>query len=253
QGEPVKERDKSSSVTVFQDLGIVLKEKGRKQKKRLWEYVASQVWTGLLARYKKETDININAPPPLSLYGENGLVIETCGGISTNKFHSAGYGRIETVNPLNPEGKTQAVYALMFYVGALSKIKDSEGLVHSDFVPRHVLFDTGESALYVIDRQKSFQDYDASKVESEHMKSALLNRVQSLNRQDRHRGVLSLDNMENMFQEGYASIDGRNMLEDTLADITAEFAALGSPLELDMVNMRLNGLQLIKYDQKLIK
>jgi len=132
----------SASISLSSSDGIIAKKKRRLPKKALYEFFSLEVWNRLLERYSSENDLKFRAPKPLGL-----------GGLDTNEpvvymSYLNGYEleklcQMKRTNPVNIVGQETPLPlfpACALHLGALNRIKEYEGLYHTDYTKRHLIF-----------------------------------------------------------------------------------------------------------------
>ncbi len=145
--EYLEERKKSSHITmtnmfaqvdgdIFQ---LMCKEKTRKDLKHVWEFVMMDYWRDLLTRYSQVCGISMSSPRPFWLEG-NKLYMSRETGFISNKMHTH-IALTGQAAPILPGEEPLRVYdSFALHLGALSRIKEREALLHGDYQLRHVLF-----------------------------------------------------------------------------------------------------------------
>ena len=148
--DPIKK--KSSDIEVAVTTGCIKKRKRRAIEKTIYEFLVLGVWNELLKRYSEVNDLKFRAPEPKHIIkynneedqssnypvAENSLIMEFISGHELNKLNQVKRG---TPVQLKDHKLPIPLYpACMYHIGALNQLKEIEGLFHSDYHCRHILF-----------------------------------------------------------------------------------------------------------------
>jgi hypothetical protein len=162
------EKRKSSDVYLFNGMvawkghpnieQLMLKEKRRTEIRLLWEYVMLSTWQKLLAAYSEGEEAVIGAPYPFKVEGNrrtgeyHTLAMTFCPGLILGKLSSKPYDTYAS----HIGGKRVPAYlSIAYYLGRLAGIKESEELLHDDYVLRHLIYDPAPKAVNTVTLQKS--------------------------------------------------------------------------------------------------
>jgi len=158
--------DKSCRTGVTIERATFHKFKIRSESKAWWEFWTLALWNQVTGAYSKKYGIDISAPKPLMFFpgkkvGQNQesnsiettLSMEFATGDNVTKLGQypkrGDYGSYPDWHPASYYKDLFSIVAV--YLGALSKIKENELMVHDDYRPRHVIFDHKKDRLFVYD------------------------------------------------------------------------------------------------------
>lgn len=179
--DPVKK--KSSDIEVAVTTGCIKKRKRRVIEKTIYEFLVLGVWNEILKRYSEVNDLQFRAPLPKYIIKydstknqidndsvkENSLVMEFISGHELNKLNQLKRG---TPVQLKDHKLPIPMYpACIYHIGALNQLKESEGLFHSDYHCRHLLFNfVNPVSIGVVDVENSRIESKADvEIESKNM------------------------------------------------------------------------------------
>jgi len=231
---PVKQ--KSCDLELASSGGIIKKRKRRKPEKTLYEFFALNVWHNLLEEYSKNLGIRLRSPKPLGVgnldkeYSD--LFMGFINGYELNKINCL--GRLTPVKIRGQKYPVPLYPACAFHLGALDEVKEREGLLHSDYAPRHVIFSPIENVeMGVVDLENSRRE-EFSLIRSE--SDSLFSSFQLLTSSERDKNVL----------EGWYS-QGREIIsqgQEKYIDNIVESLNREYDITCDIKNMSLNGIPL---------
>ncbi len=214
-------QNRSSEIEVSPEQGVLLKKKpGRNPVRTAEEFFKLRIWNELLGAHNGVSDqsLHVGSPTPTSLdlqEGEIGMTV--CYGFPVLSVFAKNHPQDTPLLPLY-ESREQIARRL----GRLTRIKQSEGLMHGDFHHRHLLFDPADiergAKLSVIDVENSrvVNDVPSGSVFMED--SALWTQVLSAIGPGKKR-----DAMRRSFTDGYeAPLDYFGIIPDIVAGIYAE-------------------------------
>jgi len=187
-------KNKSSQVAVSSDYGYIKKTKKRRGRKRDAEYYNLAFWDVLLDIYNDKFQTQIFSPTPYLSKGRD-IVMEFSKGVDLQRLFGS-----DTVASSDRE-------KIILLLGKMFKIKDNEGLVHGDFLLRHVLAGEG---LYVIDleRAQTGNEGNGSRDENDKLKSQI-------------KGIHKDDYLESLLSDGYDMIPKIKLSDKVLQHITS--------------------------------
>ena len=151
-------KKKSSVIALASDNGVIRKTKKRKPIKALYELLALDVWSQLLETYSEANRLKFRAPVPRGLHqieGDNpDLFMSYLNGYELKKL-----GQLKRTTPVKIDGQEMPLPlfpACALYLGALNAIKEAEGLYHSDYDGRHIIFSpVSNRSIGVVDVENS--------------------------------------------------------------------------------------------------
>jgi hypothetical protein len=156
--DPVKK--KSSKIALASDSGVILKYKPRRPEKALYEFLSLEVWNQLLEEYSKVNDIFFRAPKPLSLFDSDegiSILMSFLNGYEVQKL-----GVMKRTTPVQIKNQKYPIPlypACALHLGALNRLKEQEGLYHSDYGKRHIIFSpVKDVSIGVVDVENSRRD-----------------------------------------------------------------------------------------------
>lgn len=156
------EKDLSSKITLSSSGGLIKKTKKRKPEKTIYEFLALKVWNEILNIYSNCNDLSFRAPKPIGIVGlENeesqSLIMSFINGYKLKSVSSV--KRSTPVEIKNQNEPLPIFSACAYHLGALNRIKEEEGLYHSDYDGRHVILSpTKNVSIGIIDLENSCID-----------------------------------------------------------------------------------------------
>ncbi len=222
-------KKKSSNITLLPREAILCKVKPRRNPiNSLREFVALHVWERVLSHHTAADDIKIGSPQPIGIDDQYQIFMNFVAGVTGDQtlsgaFRPFGMSRLES-----RMGRLDFITRM----GKLLRLKEVEGLQHSDFLLRHVLYDLVPShsetpKLNVIDVENTSIVDDVAG-ENARMKSFMRNGFSFPGDVDRKKVLF-----ENAFSRGFdAPIDEYSVVRDILSDIKKELGPIVQDVEL---------------------
>ncbi len=155
----------SSQLELASSGGWLVKRKKRDILKTVYEFLALNVWHDLLKSYSDCNDLLFRAPKPIGILRPDSetsaLVMTFLNGYELRKLNQL--RKTIPVKIPQQEEPLPLFSACALYLGALNRIKEWEGLQHSDYDDRHVIFShTGEQpSIGVVDVENTLTNYRA--------------------------------------------------------------------------------------------
>ncbi|RLG11448.1 hypothetical protein DRN73_05335 [Candidatus Pacearchaeota archaeon] len=134
---------------------IIIKQKKKKPTtnlKILWEFLQYKALNILFREYFEETGVISYVPKPLAVFPEDfALLTEFAPGFILKTLE-----KVETDYPANHfKGDNRIEYRVAYHLGFISGIKESNGIYHSDFDLRHVIYDPKRDSSALIDLENT--------------------------------------------------------------------------------------------------
>jgi len=234
--EPVKK--KSSDITLSSASGYIRKHKKRTPEKAIYEFLSLSIWNKVLEEYSRINELKFRAPKPVGLYDlegqEPGIIMTYLNGYELQKINKL---RRTTPVKLNDRSTSVPLYpACALYLGALNRLKEVEGLYHSDFGSRHVIFSPVENvSIGVVDVENSRKEcFEVVSDESAKILSDFEAKTSS------PKDLSALKSWYHEGQEGLIVPTQGPVLEKIIQDVCEEFG-----VHLDFSNGTLEGRRII--------
>lgn len=150
----------SSDIRVYPDSPNIISKKKKPGKqpqnpaKMLWEYFQYEALHRVFENYSLENlMLNVKIAEPFAVYPkEYHLFTEFISGFILQDF---GNQVKEPFTVKWEDMNVRAEYSISFFLGCLSIIKEIEGIYHSDFDLRHVIFDANNPGISMIDLENT--------------------------------------------------------------------------------------------------
>jgi len=217
---------KSCRTAVWIEKAKFLKSKTRSEGRAWWESWMLEVWDNILSEYSKDSGLMLCSPRPMGLFfgrpadGSNpkikpsDLFMSYASGDNVTKLGQYKRSERSVEYPKGHPGQAhkELFPAAAFYIGALSKIKENERLLHGDYQPRHVILDASKPCLWVIDVENSTTGDESQLKKEEDDMRFLLNKLTS--------GLYRGSTIDDAFNDGKSAINsGSYLLSDVVAMI----------------------------------
>ena len=228
---------KSSQITLASDSGILKKIKKRSPEKTLYEFLALRVWHDIMKAYSGANNLTFRAPEPLGVCDLDqespGLYMSYLNGYELQKM-----GALKRTTPVIIKGQRDPLPlfpACALHLGALNRIKEREGLLHSDYDTRHVTFSTiSQISIGVVDVENSRLDLSESvQAESQTIFSGFRKHASS------PRDYEALASWYHEGQEGLRFPDAASQVDMVLENIKRRFN-----VDFDFKNKSINGVHI---------
>ena len=237
----------SSDIRVYPESQNIISKKKKPGKqpqnpaKLLWEFFQYKALHRVFENYGIENNmLNVKIAEPFAVYPRDyHLYTEFISGFILQDFGN------QVKNPLTVTWKQteiRAEYSVSFFLGYLSRLKELEGIYHSDFDLRHVIFDANNPGISMIDLENT--RYTAKKTfvaaESEFIKQLWFEF-------SKHRGCKSKE-LNEYYQLGRSSIIKPKACmpyPQTLKQVGKEYGIKIRP-EIGMLDKTRIGLQKLK-------
>jgi len=169
------EKDVSSIIGLASSNGIIQKTKKRSSKKTLYEFLALKVWNELLDIYSNCNNLNFRAPKPLGIGEIENKKDQSLFMTFINGYKLKSLSTLKRSTPVKIKDQEEPLplfSACAYHLGALNKIKEIEGIYHTDYDDRHIIFSLIEGvSIGVIDVENSCIDKKSAISESEEIYS----------------------------------------------------------------------------------
>ena len=164
------EKDLSSKISLSSSNGLIQKTKKRKAEKAIYEFLALRVWNELLDVYSNCNDLNFRAPKPIGIKGLHNQTYQSLIMSFINGHKLKSLSQLKRSTPVKIKNQNEPLplfSACAYHLGAFNRIKEEEGLYHSDYDGRHVIFSPIENvSIGVIDLENSYLDKERALKES---------------------------------------------------------------------------------------
>ena len=196
------------------------------------------IWNRVLNAYSEANDLNFISPLPIGLIDietdEPGVIMSYIPGYELKKFN-----RMKRNTPVKIKGQKYPLPlypAFALHLGALDEIKDQEGLIHSDYAPRHVIFSPlNNVSIGVVDLENSHQD---SSIKANLESEELFERFRTLTPSNRDK--VALDAWHDEGRRSLIKPDHMLQLDRAIEEVRNIYH-----IDLDYKNFKLNGISLI--------
>jgi hypothetical protein len=237
----------SSTMSLATSSGRIKKSKvGRRPEKALYEFLVLDVCYNLLERYSQSNNLKFRSPKPYGIsegFDENSqkpvldIVMSYLNGYEFQKIK-----QIPKTIPVKIEGQLQPlpIYsACAFHLGALNKIKELEGLVHSDYDRRHVMFSPIENiSIGMIDLENAnvlWKEADLVMRESEKLWEEFVSSMDPMPQKE-------MDALKEWYSVGESTLKIPNQepqIDNIVKEIRNKYG-----VDFDMKNPRINGISI---------
>ncbi|MFA5176305.1 MAG: hypothetical protein WC413_03560 [Candidatus Nanoarchaeia archaeon] len=196
-------RKKSSETAVSVEKGLFKKTKVRAFEKTLYEFLSLELWHNVLKNYSETNNLKFRAPEPKFIIEEDinyqpihSLIMEYIEGYEVSLL-------LKRKIPLKSNGDNPSVKlypACALHLGALNRIKEMEGFLHSDYDERHIKFiPFKDVAMAIVDLENSINDSsEMVKVESNKIYENFIKKTNVPNKEKQ--------NLRNKYEQGFESI-----------------------------------------------
>jgi hypothetical protein len=134
--------------------------------KLVWEYIQYEALNRLFKSYQAENGINVVIAKPLAVFPrEYSLFTEFMPGFILKDFDKQVKKGFFVKHYCNKEIRVECSVA--FFLGYLSKIKQMEGIYHSDYDSRHIIYNAGDIGVSMIDFENTRHLSDRTFVDAE--------------------------------------------------------------------------------------
>lgn len=228
--DPIKK--KSSRIDLASSLGIIRKSKRRTPEKAIYEFLSLDIWNQLLNKYSSINDLQFRAPKPVGFVDLDsdtpGVLMEFLNGYEFRKLC-----KLRRTTPVQIKGQKTPIplYPVCaLHLGALNRLKEIEGLYHSDYDERHIIISPTENvSIGVVDVENSRKALpEFVLAESEKAKKAF-ERITS--------SPKDLEALQSWYQQGEESL---KVLITPYLDKLVEEVSGNYGISLDFTNMILN-------------
>lgn len=134
--------------------------------KFVWEFLQYEALHGLFNIYSVSNKPSLYVPFPYAVFPKDEtLFTEFMPGFILKHFDKEVTGEVDVEDLAG--GKERMEYSIAYHLGVLTKIKEIEGIYHSDFDLRHIIFDAEEMEISMIDLENTRYLTDKEILESE--------------------------------------------------------------------------------------
>jgi len=228
-------RRKSSHIELASDSGIIKKQKKRTPEKAIYEFLSLEIWDRVLREYSKYNNLRLRSPQPIGLTGletdSPSVLMEFLKGYEIKKLNE-----LRRTTPVNIRG--QKKYPLPLYpacalhLGALNMLKEVEGLYHSDYDLRHIIFSpVRDVSIGVVDLENSRRESPINVGEESKKIRKLFNRITCSPR--------DTEVLDSWYDEGRQSLilpDNHPIIEKIIEEVIEEHG-----IDMDYKNVSLDG------------
>jgi hypothetical protein len=152
----------------------------QKKTKYVWEFLQYEILHRLFEEYSLITDGKVGVPIPMAVIPDDyKMVTEFIPGfiLATFNNHPETEG-MTVVNDLFtpdgiPKGSVVVEYSIAYHLGMLARIKEIEGVYHSDFDARHVIFNPLTLGISMFDLENARYCPDLNYIKAESVKMIL--------------------------------------------------------------------------------
>jgi hypothetical protein len=232
---PVKQ--KSAHIELASTSGVIKKSKRRMPEKAVYEYLSLEIWHNLLARYSAVNNLSFRAPMPVGVCYLDGdyptVLMEFLQGYEIKNMP-----RLKRTTPVRIKGQKQPLPlypACALHLGALNRIKEEEGLYHSDYDVRHIKFNFIDQVFMgVVDLENARQDMpEPIQKESDTMLEKFKRYTSS--------SAKDLEALSSWYHEGHEGLvipEGGHQLARVIEEVEKKYG-----IKLDYINKTINGLK----------
>lgn len=228
---------KSSRIALASDSGVILKTKKRRPEKALYEFLALEIWNRVLEEYSGVNDLRFRAPMPIALTDldsdRSSILMSFINGYEIQKI-----GNMRRSTPVTIRNQRYPIPlfpACALHLGALNRLKEQEGLYHSDYSNRHLIFSPiSNVSIAVVDVENSRTDLSGLVVEESYKIQSEFETVTS--------SPKDLEVLKTWYQQGQESLvvpPKGKVLERAVEAVSKKY-----DLDLDFKNMIINGYHL---------
>lgn len=120
--------------------------------KMVWEFMQFEILNRLFNEYSFKNEVKLFVPAPIAVYPQQyKLLTSFCPGFILHCF-----SQVERGAKAIHFGKEMPIeLSVTYFLGALTKLKELEGIYHSDFDLRHIIFDPIRSIMGIFDLENA--------------------------------------------------------------------------------------------------
>jgi len=165
--------------------------------KMVWEFLQFEILNKLFQIYSQQSDIKLHVPQPIAVYpSQHKLLTSFCSGFILHSFNQVERG----TKAIHLNTEVPIELSVAYHLGALNKLKELEGVYHSDYDLRHVIFDPIKKRMAMFDLENSRYVTSKNKLNAE---SAGI--VQQWFKLAEGRGMSKTD-LLNFYYQGYEKV-----------------------------------------------